>query len=197
MAPIEPWVPAPPPGLSARARAAYRKGRLLLAGRAPLWAGLVPPGALLLDHRAPGPLTAAGPLPTALCACAFLLLARALAYFGRAPGDAVVPGLGAAMLATYLPLLVRLVGHACASEACLDLCLPACVAGGLLAGLLLAFRARSQQTPPERAQTLLAGCALVLLAAPLGCAVFGLAGLAAVAAGLAVGAAPALVAQPA
>ena len=192
MEPTDLAPPAPPAGLAARARAAYRRGRVWLAGRRLLVALSVPAGALLLE-RSHGPLALTGDLGLALCSCiAFLAAVPIFAFFGRAPGDAVAPGLGAAVLATWSPLLMRSLGHACASTACMSLCLPACVVGGAAAGLVLSLRARAQPTAAERTQTLLAGGALVLLAAPLGCTMFGLSGLVAVAAGLAVGSVPVL-----
>jgi hypothetical protein len=176
--------PLAPPGLEARARAAFLRGRLRLGLVAAAQAALLPAAVLLLGRELSLPL-AGGVL--------FALAAGTFAFHGRAPGHAVGPGSFAASMATLCPLAMRTLGHACSSAVCMNLCLPACVAGGAAAGLVIGLRARGEGDASSMLQTLLAGCLLVGLAAPMGCAVLGLTGMLAVAAGVLLGSAPALV----
>lgn len=58
-------------------------------------------------------------------------------WYGREPGRGVLPGALAGGVALLLALCANRVGHACTGERCVSWCVPACIAGGLLAGALV------------------------------------------------------------
>src|SRR5262249_4950322 len=91
--------------------------------------------------------------------------------------EAVAPGLLAGLPALALPLGVRVVGHACASDACFALCLPACCAGGVIAGAALALSARTGSDPARKREYLAAALLIAGLTGSVGCAVAGVSGI--------------------
>lgn len=163
-----------------RARRAYEVGRLRWALRFALPV-LAAAGAALAGGR-----------PPLLCfalVAALLPLAVGLSYAGGGAGRAVPSGLVAGGMAMAMPLLTQTVGHLCASDACLSLCLPACVLGGGLAGALVALRAaRMERETPF----LLSGLLLAGLMGALGCTLSGLAGVLGMLVGAVVAGAPVL-----
>ena len=187
MASIDSDFALPPPGLETRARAALVRSRLRVSASVFARAALLPIAVLLVGQPAhAGSLVFYG-------GAGFVLLAAALAFHGRAPGHAVGPGMLAAAAATLCPLVIRAVGQVCQSDACMSLCLPACVVGGATAGVLLGLRAKGEEDRQSALQTLVAGAALVLLAAPMGCAMLGASGLLGVVIGMVAGSAPMLI----
>jgi hypothetical protein len=165
--------------LRRRARRAYELGRLrrALAGAWPA-----------------APLTAVGlagcgaaTIPTLLAGLLLAATLTACAQRGGGLARARVPGLLAGLVPLTLtlaaPTLALALGDGCASTC--RLLTGICVAGGLVAGALLALVARGG--------ALVAALAVAGLTGALGCGVLGLAGLAGVGGGLAVGAAPGLV----
>src|SRR5207237_7621627 len=119
----------------------------------------------------------------------FLLpLAGVLAFRGRAGGRAVWPALVAGGTAMLLPLGVVAAGAAWLGVDCMRFCLPACVVGGALAGAAIASLAAAAQD--GEGEFLLSGISLSALTASLGCGPAGDAGLAGVAHGAPVAAAP-------
>ena len=61
----------------------------------------------------------------------------ALLWFGREPSHAVLPGLLAGLLPLWLALCARQWGHVCTDAECIEMCLPVCVVGGVLAGFIV------------------------------------------------------------
>ena len=165
--------------LRRRARRAYELGRLSRAV-AGAWPAIPLTAVAGLACGADAPMTAV----------AGLVLALALVAMRQRGGSwerAVFPGLLAGLfplgMTLAAPTLALLLGDGCAG-ACRVLT-GVCVAGGLLAGLLLAVVARRGSSLPGA--MIVAG-----LTGSLGCALLGVAGIAGVAAGLAVGAVPAV-----
>jgi hypothetical protein len=170
--------------LADRARRAYERGRL----QAALWraAPLLP----LLAWTVSGcryPALAAG------CGAAVVALTVAFAWRGGTWGRAIVPGLAAGVAPLTLPLLVRSAGDVCMGSMCCSLCAVSCVAGGLLAGVLVGRRAAALSE--GRGVFLVAAGSLAILAGAPSCALAGSIGLAGLLAGFAVGTAPAAVAR--
>jgi hypothetical protein len=169
--------------LEYRARRAYELGRLRWSVRlAP--AVMAAAAAAIAAGRPAGMSCAFGAL--------LLLLAVALAYAGGSAGRAVVPGLKSGAAALAMPLLVGTLGHACLGPACMSLCLPACVAGGALAGAFIARRAAGEEREPA---FVLAALAVAGLTGAMGCTMAGLAGVGGMLAGVVLGGAPVLIAS--
>ena len=59
----------------------------------------------------------------------------------------------------------------------MSLCLPACCIGGLVAGVLVATRARAEENFSERIAFLAAACLIVALTGAIGCTISGTAGV--------------------
>jgi hypothetical protein len=165
--------------LETRARRAYELGRLR-------WALRIAPFVL----AATAAVIALGrPIDLSCALCAALLpLSVGLAFRGGSAGHAVVPGLLAGSVALAMPLLVQTLGHVCLGPSCMEFCLPACVVGGAIAGLLIARRARGE---PRFA---LAALAIAGLTGALGCTLAGLAGVVGMLAGSVAVGAPVLIA---
>ena len=62
----------------------------------------------------------------------------ALLWYGRDLKRAVLPGLVAGIVPLTLVLCASRVDHACMGNECMMVCLPACAAGGIVAGLVVA-----------------------------------------------------------
>lgn len=168
--------------LELRARRAYEWGRLRWSLRLVPWVA----AAFAAAAWAGRPLDLCGAL-----AGAVLALAVGLSFAGGEPGRAVRPGLLAGSFALALPLLVRVVGHACASDACMSLCLPSCVLGGGLGGGFLALRAARE----ERGRVFLAAAiGIAGLTGALGCTLAGVSGVIGMLAGAVVAGTPVLLA---
>jgi hypothetical protein len=166
--------------LEARARRAYEVGRV--------WGGL---------HRAAiaAPLAAISLLccgrPAATCTVAALLCA-AIAVFewhGRHVGRGARIGIWAGAPALLMPILVQGLGHACGASLC-ALYPAVCASGGIAGGLVLITWCHRRGIQPNG---LAAAGAVAALTGSLGCLLAGIPGLVGLAAGLALGAAPALV----
>ncbi|MEO6603381.1 MAG: hypothetical protein ABIQ16_26085 [Polyangiaceae bacterium] len=61
------------------------------------------------------------------------VLGATLLWYGREPARAVLPGFAAGFLPLCLALCTRHLGHLCSDAECVEMCLPVCVAGGVLA----------------------------------------------------------------
>jgi hypothetical protein len=168
-----------PTDLELRARRAYELGRLRHASWLLLPVALLAALALLIGR--PPPLVAA---VSALLACAAIGLAFARTEHHRA----ALAGLVAALPPLLLPFAVRAFGQVCTGEPCSNWCLPACLGGGALAGVLIGLRAAGL----SRGRW--SFCAVALLVAALGgsvgCTLAGGAGVVGMLAGLAAGSAP-------
>jgi len=145
--------------LAQRARRAYEWGRLRFALRlAPIVAG-----AAVVAFACGRPFDLCGLLGGAL-----LLVAVGLTFLGGSAAGGVVPGLVAGL--APLALLVRTVGHACVGNSCMALCMPACIAGGALAGAFIATRRGD-------AWFLLVALLVAGLTGSLGCTMAGMSGV--------------------
>ena len=168
--------------LELRARRAYELGRARWALKAAL-----PVLAAFAAAMACG-------RPFGLCStlgAAALSVAVALSFVGGEAGRAVRPGLVAGSFALVLPLAVRTFGHVCASDVCMSLCLPSCIAGGSLAGGFLALRAARE----ESGRVFIAGGVVIAgLVGALGCTLAGAGGVLGMIAGALVAGAPVLLA---
>lgn len=95
-------------------------------------------------------------------------------WYGREPGRGVLPGAIAGSIALVLALCANQMGHFCTGERCLSWCLPACVAGGLLAGGFVSFVGLRQKRGIGYWAT---ASAITLLTGALGCSCVGFAGI--------------------
>jgi hypothetical protein len=170
--------------LARRARWAYELGRLRRS--APTLLLVVPVVALAA--------LAPGDRPVKVVAgAAVALLALALGWWGGAAGRAVLPGVAAGAAPLVMPTLVRTF-HACRlGMPCLPMCLVACVAGGLLGGLIVLRAAPlGDGARGGRRAFLAAAVAEAALLGAMGCAFVGLVGVGAMLVTLVVPAVPAL-----
>jgi hypothetical protein len=166
--------------LAGRARRAYERGRVYLGLRAA--AAVAPMAGLSLIACGRPAATFAGSL-------ALAALATSAVWWGRDVARGARLGLVAGLPPLLLPVLVEATGHVCAPQLCL-LFPGACIAGGLIGGLALGFRARKVALSGSA----LAVAALVAgLTGSLGCLVAGAAGLMGLILGLASGVTPVLV----
>jgi hypothetical protein len=172
--------------LADRARRAYERGRW----QAALWRATP-----LLPLLAWTVSWCRYPALAAACGAAVVALTVAFAWRGGTWGRAIVPGLAAGIAPLTLPLLVRSAGDVCMGGMCCSLCAVSCVAGGIVAGILVGRRAVA--LPEGRGAFLAAAGSLAVLAGAPGCALAGVVGLAGLLAGFAVGTAPAAVARAA
>lgn len=152
--------------LRARAKRAYELGRLRMATRITL-----PVAAMIAVPLLGGQALAS----TALAGAVLLALAVGFRFRGQVLGRAVTPGLLAGSAPLLLPLLLRSSGHCCIGGACWSICMLGCIAGGVLAGVAIAWRSAAEK---EQRWTFLGAASLLAGAAGvLGCAVFGYAGM--------------------
>lgn len=164
--------------LKARALRAYERGRFR---RALPVAVAIPPVASLAFVQC------ADPRASVVCAVSLALLVAALLYRGQDWGRGARAGLVAGMAPFAFPIVIEASG----SPALCELLPWFCAAGGVFAGLILASRRRARV---EKASNYWIAAAIVAgLAGAVGCLIAGAAGLLGLAAGLAIGAAPALV----
>jgi hypothetical protein len=91
-------------------------------------------------------------------------------------------GLKAGLLPLALAHAAKSFGHVCTPAGCTTLCVPACAAGGVLAGALVEWWARRSSRPTL---TRLVGACVAFLTGALGCSCVGYAGMAALFAALA------------
>jgi hypothetical protein len=174
----------PLPLLRRRARRTYEVARLR---RAFLGAWPVPLAALLglrLGCSHAHVLALAAPL---------LLLSMALLWVGKEYGRGVWPGLGAGIAPLVLPGLTLDCAAGC-SPGALHWCQVSCIAGGVLAGLAVGWRAARLEAGSLRFGVVAAGIAL--LTGAIGCLLGGAVGVVGMVLGFALGAVPALVLVP-
>jgi len=162
-----------------RARFKYEWSRLrrALTGFAPALL-VVGVAALLAPHPA---------APLGFGALMFGLGVAFLSY-GRDVKRAVLPGLFAGIVPLAFTLCARSIDHVCSGSDCMMLCLPACIAGGLIAGLAVAMVGHRGK---HRAGFWLSASGLALLTGAMGCMCIGYSGLAGLVLGYASGMVPA------
>jgi hypothetical protein len=111
-------------------------------------------------------------------------LGAALLWYGRDPARAVLPGLAAGFLPLCLALCTRHLGHLCTDAECIAMCLPVCVAGGVLAAAVVSWYGALRQ---RSAWFWISASGLALLTGAVGATCAGYEGALAVAAGYALG----------
>ena len=161
-----------------RARVRYELGRArrALLGFAPVF--LLVALAVLLAKR---PSTTLG-----FGVAVFAVGAVAL-WYGRDLKRAVLPGLAAGIVPLALTICANHIGHACLGDRCMSLCIPACAAGGVVAGLVVAIVGVRRRAG---AGFWAAASGVALLTGAMGCGCAGYAGLAGLAVGFAGGLMP-------
>jgi hypothetical protein len=164
--------------LKATARRAYELGRLRRAAWTATPTLLISVLACFMSNR---------PIAVALAGVILCVTATLLHWRGRHLGRGVLPGVAAGLVPFAAAHAARLYGHLCTPEGCVSICVPACLAGGLVAGAAVVGVARRS----ERLRASWApACGVAALTGALGCCCVGLGGLLALAAGLTAGAAP-------
>lgn len=158
-----------------RARRAYEWSRVRRAlwGFAPVM--LIIAAATLLTKR-PGSALAFG-------VTLFAFGVSAL-WYGKGAQRAVLPGLALGLVPLALALCASQMNHMCMGAACMAICVPACTAGGLIAGLGMAIIGHRQR---QGARYWLAASAIALLTGAMGCSCVGYGGVAGLALGFGVG----------
>lgn len=154
-----------------RARLAYEGSRLRRAAFAFAPVLLIVACSALIGHRV-GYALAFG--------SALFVFGVALLWYGHDIRRAVIPSVLAGLVPLVFALCAKFIDHVCMGDDCMKLCVPACAAGGLIAGIAISvacFRRGSGLG------FLLVASALTLLTGALGCSCAGVLGLA----GLAVG----------
>jgi hypothetical protein len=120
------------------------------------------------------------------------VLGATLLWYGRDVKRAVLPGVLAGSVPFLLVLCSRHFGHACTGMSCTTLCMQACAAGGIVAGIAVA---RVGNARKSGAGYWLAASALALLTGAMACACLGISGLVGLALGYGAGLAPGLMQQ--
>lgn len=161
-----------PVDLLQQATRAYERGRLRWVLRNVAWVALLPLVAFALGGRLAG---------TLILGAALLSAFATLIWTGRDFGRGAWAGLVAGVPALLLPLCAQLAGHVCSGSGCYSLCLPACIAGGLIAGVVVARRARKAPSP---AIALSCAAGVAFLTGALGCSCIGYSGVAGLAVGM-------------
>ena len=109
-------------------------------------------------------------LGTFVCATSGALVCR-----GGAHAFSAMTGLKAGLIPLALAHVANRIGHVCTPSGCTNLCVPACAAGGVLAGALVAFVAKDASRP---GLVRLAGGAVACAVGALGCSCVGYSGIA-------------------
>lgn len=160
----------------ARLKYEWSRARRAVLGFAPAL-GIV--GLAMLLGRNPG-------WPLAFGALMFVYGA-VLLWYGRELKRAVLPGVLAGLVPLTLALCAMHVGHFCTGDRCMMVCLPACAAGGLIAGLAVAMIGHRGK---HGVGFWASASGITLLTGSMGCACIGVAGVIGLAAGFAVGLTP-------
>jgi hypothetical protein len=164
-----------------RARIAYETSRLRRAVVAFAPILLLVTVAALIGHRAGYAIT----FGSALFAFGVVLL-----WYGRDIRRAVIPGVLAGLVPLVFALCAKHIGHACTGDGCMALCVPACAAGGFLAGLVVNI---AWFRHGKDVGFWLAASVVTLLTGALGCSCAGILGLVGLGVGYAVPAAAGLI----
>jgi hypothetical protein len=161
-------------------RVAYELGRLRLSLLGVVPVLLVTAFAVLVTER---PLSALAFGALTVAAGAGML------FYGRDPQRAVLPGVAAGMVPLVLALCANRVHH-CGADGCSTLCVPACIAGGILSGLLVASIGHRRGAG---ATFWWSASALALLTGAMGCTCIGFSGVIGLALGFGLGSVPGLI----
>src|SRR5713101_3077387 len=105
---------------------------------------------------------------------ALFALGVALLWYGLSAKQAVLPGVAAGLVPLLFALCARQMNHACGGDHCLMFCVPACLAGGVIAGIVVG----SIGVRTRRGFGFwLAASGVCLLTGAMGCACVGLPGV--------------------
>jgi hypothetical protein len=110
-------------------------------------------------------------------------------WYGRNVRKAVLPGVALGLIPLTLALCANHLGHTCMGGACMSVCMPACTAGGLVAGVGMAIVGHRQR---QGLGYWLAASAIAVLTGAMGCSCVGYAGVVGLMLGFSVGLVPAL-----
>ncbi len=155
----------PDSAVLAKAMQRYELGRLRWAAVCAALTLAIPALAYALGHRP----------DTALWLGA--VLALGVGFFiwrGKGWAAAVPSGLRAGIVPLGFALAAQRVGHVCTAGGCTTLCVPACIAGGAIAGVLVALGARNSPWPSA---TLVGGLWVSLAIGAMGCTCVGFSGV--------------------
>jgi hypothetical protein len=162
------------------ARRAYELGRLRSALRVVVF--VVPMVGLAL-------LGANGPAAVTLVTGALLyLVSVALLWRGKGYGRAASAGLLAGSVPLLVPMLLRSGASCCIGGGCWSMCMPICIATGLVAGLVIGFRGAQQRE--HSLSFTIAAMVVAGLAGSLGCRIIGAAGILGMVGGVIAGSTP-------
>jgi hypothetical protein len=115
-----------------------------------------------------------------------LLVGAGLLWYGREPQRALVPGVVAGAVPLTLALVANQV-HTCGAGGCGTWCVPACVLGGVVAGLAVASVGNARRAGPW---FWVSASSMALLTGAMGCACVGYAGVVGLALGFGAGMVP-------
>jgi hypothetical protein len=147
------------------AKGAYERSRLRLAAQVALPVALLPAVSWWLGT----PLKSASGLGAGLVAVVALCLWR-----GGALSRGSMTGLKSGLVPLLFAHTAKLFGHVCSPSGCTTLCVPACAAGGVLAGALIEYWARTSSRPNV---TRGLGLGVAVLTGALGCSCVGASGV--------------------
>ena len=160
--------------LERRARRVYEFQRLWRALLGVMPVLVVAAVAALFTHR---PISALG------FGLATVALGVAMLWYGRNPQKAVLPGVAAGLVPLVLALCANHL-HACGRDVCTSVCVPACTAGGLIAGLAVANVGLRRTAG---VWFWLPASSLALLTGAMGCACIGYSGVWGLSLGIGIG----------
>jgi hypothetical protein len=129
------------------------------------------------------------PSVTASFGIGTFLIGVILLWYGRDFRRAVFPGVAAGLVPLVLSFCASHL-HDCTGDVCMMLCIPACTAGGLLAGIAVSLMASHRRATLA---FLIPASALALLTGAMGCACAGYAGVVGLAGGFVLGLLPTFV----
>ncbi len=113
------------------------------------------------------------PISTLWFGMAIVVIGATMLWYGRDPQRAVLPG----VIAGLIPLVLALCAnnmHMCGAEGCTTLCVPACVLGGVVAGLLVTYVGHLRRAG---LLFLFSASVLALLTGAMGCSCVGFSGI--------------------
>ena len=133
---------------------------------------------------------AARPAPTLGFGVSLFIVGATLLWLGRDLKYSVLPGIGAGIVPLTFATCANRMEHVCLDGSCASVCLPACVIGGLGAGLVSSLIARRGG---RSWGVWMASSATALLTGAMGCVCIGAAGVIGLALGYSVGSLPLVV----
>ena len=144
----------------------FERGRAGLALQAMALALVVPVAAAVVRFQG---------LTSVLLGLGVVSLVAVCVWRGQGLSTGALHGLKAGLVPLVFSLAANAWGHVCIpGQGCSSLCVPACVAGGVLAGLAIEWWARQSQRPMV---VRLSGASVSLLTGALGCACVGSSGI--------------------